>query len=118
MSADMRAALAAVAVHFPTAIISGRGLDKVTSFVALPQLFYAASHGLDIRGPNGVYQPVPWARPLMDAVHDALVARLRGVDGAQVEHNQFCVSVHYRRARAGGRGDRTAAAVACGRARA
>jgi trehalose 6-phosphate phosphatase len=103
MSDAMRAAVRAVAAQFPTAIISGRGLDKVTSFVQLGELYYAGSHGLDITGPTSgnavsslLHQPVPWAAGLMDAVHDSLVARVAHIEGANVEHNKFCVSVHYR----------------------
>jgi trehalose 6-phosphate phosphatase len=108
MSEDMRAAVRAVAALFPTAIISGRGLEKVTAFVQLEELYYAGSHGLDIAGPATghkgttcgespvLHQPVPWAVALMDAVHDALVARVAHIPGASVEHNKFCVSVHYR----------------------
>ena len=47
----MRQTVRAVARLFPTAIISGRGRDKVYSFVQLQELFYAGSHGLDIVGP-------------------------------------------------------------------
>ena len=47
----MRQTVRAVARLFPTAIISGRGRDKVFSFVQLQELFYAGSHGLDIVGP-------------------------------------------------------------------
>ena len=104
MSADMRTAVKAVATLFPTAIISGRGLEKVTAFVQLSELYYAGSHGLDIAGPSCasagaaplLHQPVPWAVALMDSVHDALVARVADISGASVEHNKFCVSVHYR----------------------
>jgi trehalose 6-phosphate phosphatase len=113
MSDEMRAAVKAVASLFPTAIISGRGLDKVTAFVQLSELYYAGSHGLDIAGPAAsacgssgdggaspktplLHQPVPWAVALMDSVHDALVARVQHIEGASVEHNKFCVSVHYR----------------------
>ena len=106
MTDDMRAAVKAVAAMYPTAIISGRGLEKVTSFVQLSELYYAGSHGLDIAGPATgragapdapvLHQPVPWAVALMDTVHDALVARVADIPGASVEHNKFCVSVHYR----------------------
>ena len=48
----MRQAVRAVARLFPTAIITGRGRDKVLSFVQLRELFYAGSHGLDIVGPQ------------------------------------------------------------------
>jgi trehalose 6-phosphate phosphatase len=51
MSESMRATVRRVAQTFPTAIISGRGRRKVESFVQLDELFYAGSHGLDIKGP-------------------------------------------------------------------
>ncbi len=41
-----------IAELFPTAIISGRGREKVQAFVQLPELYYAGSHGLDIAGPR------------------------------------------------------------------
>eukprot|EP00898_Chlorokybus_atmophyticus_P008644 jgi/Chlat1/8781/Chrsp90S08116 len=48
LSDAMRAAVREVAGMFPTAIISGRGREKVSSFVQLGELYYAGSHGLDI----------------------------------------------------------------------
>jgi trehalose 6-phosphate phosphatase len=102
MGDEMRAAVKAVASHFPAAIISGRCLSKVTAFVQLEELFYAGSHGFDIVGPRSggaavlVHQPVPWAASLMDSVHDVLVSAVAHIEGASVEHNKFCVSVHYR----------------------
>ena len=51
MSLRMRRIVRAVGESFPTAIISGRGRQKVEDFVQLPELFYAGSHGLDIKGP-------------------------------------------------------------------
>ena len=50
--AQMRAAVRATARLFPTAIISGRGREKVESFVQLKELYYAGSHGMDIVGPR------------------------------------------------------------------
>ena len=41
-----------VAQLFPTAIISGRGREKVEGFVRLKELYYAGSHGMDIIGPR------------------------------------------------------------------
>jgi hypothetical protein len=49
---QMRQVVKAVASIFPTAIISGRGREKVESFVQLKELFYAGSHGMDIAGPK------------------------------------------------------------------
>ncbi|XP_057974919.1 probable trehalose-phosphate phosphatase J isoform X1 [Malania oleifera] len=51
MSLEMRAAVRNLAKYFPTAIVSGRGRDKVYSFVKLEELYYAGSHGMDIKGP-------------------------------------------------------------------
>ena len=50
--AQMRDAVRSVARLFPTAIISGRGREKVAGFVKLQELFYAGSHGMDIIGPS------------------------------------------------------------------
>ena len=43
----MRETVRQVAGMFPTAIISGRGREKVEAFVQLPELYYAGSHGMD-----------------------------------------------------------------------
>ncbi|WVZ66744.1 hypothetical protein U9M48_015928 [Paspalum notatum var. saurae] len=48
----MRDAVRGVAEHFPTAIVSGRCRDKVFNFVKLAELYYAGSHGMDIKGPT------------------------------------------------------------------
>jgi trehalose-6-phosphatase len=48
----MRAAVREVAEHFPAAIVTGRCVEKVYSFVGLPELYYAGSHGMDIKGPT------------------------------------------------------------------
>ncbi|GJN33150.1 hypothetical protein PR202_gb21717 [Eleusine coracana subsp. coracana] len=52
MSEEMRDAVRGVAKHFPTAIVSGRCRDKVFNFVKLNELYYAGSHGMDIKGPT------------------------------------------------------------------
>jgi hypothetical protein len=48
----MRHVVRGTAQFFPTAIISGRGREKVESFVQLSELYYAGSHGMDITGPQ------------------------------------------------------------------
>lgn len=48
----MRATVRKLATYFPTAIVSGRCRDKVYSFVRLAELYYAGSHGMDIKGPS------------------------------------------------------------------
>jgi len=110
MSEEMRAAVRALAGLVPTSIISGRALDRLHQFVQLENVCYAGSHGLDIRGAragpqrlreligeDGVrFQPALEFLGTMDAVHGELQAGVGGIEGAGVEHNRFCVSVHYR----------------------
>ncbi|CAN1267112.1 Trehalose-phosphate phosphatase A [Linum perenne] len=107
MSSEMRSAVKNVAECFPTAIISGRSRDKVYEFVGLTELYYAGSHGMDIMSPPvrdsvtadkevNLFQPASEFLPLIDEVFNSLVEITRGIKGAKVENNKFCVSVHYR----------------------
>ncbi|CAD6225167.1 unnamed protein product [Miscanthus lutarioriparius] len=109
MSETMRMAVRSVAKHFPTAIVSGRCRDKVFEFVKLAELYYAGSHGMDIKGPakassrhakakakGVVFQPASEFLPMIEEVHERLVETTRCIPGAKVENNKFCVSVHFR----------------------
>ncbi|CAI5737061.1 unnamed protein product [Hyaloperonospora brassicae] len=84
---------------FITGVITGRSLDKIQKFVGLPQLYYAGSHGFDIKGPDGTSIKNQVASQfLVDlrAVRDELRAQIQGIDGAEVEDNVFSVSLHFR----------------------
>ncbi|XP_020249667.1 probable trehalose-phosphate phosphatase 6 [Asparagus officinalis] len=108
MSDSMRAAVKDVARFFPTAIVSGRCRDKVYNFVKLGELFYAGSHGMDIKGPNKVskhtkaqarpvlFQPASEFLPMIHEVYNKLVEKTKSTPGARVENNKFCLSVHFR----------------------
>ncbi|KAK4431352.1 putative trehalose-phosphate phosphatase 6 [Sesamum alatum] len=118
MSDPMRSAVREVARHFPTAIISGRSRDKVYEFVKLDEVYYAGSHGMDIKGPplhvksydgkyqintrDGkgneitIFQPAKEYLPTIKKMLKELTKRTRGIPGAFVEDNRFCISVHYR----------------------
>ncbi|XP_042444600.1 probable trehalose-phosphate phosphatase 6 [Zingiber officinale] len=108
MSTAMREAVKNVAMYFPTAIVSGRRLDKVINFVKLSGLYYAGSHGMDIKGPAKashtksratkpvLFQPACEFLPMIDAIYRALLERTKSTAGARVENNKFCVSVHFR----------------------
>ncbi|KAH7683873.1 HAD-superfamily hydrolase subfamily IIB protein [Dioscorea alata] len=105
---QMRAAVRNVARYFPTAIVSGRCRDKVYDFVRLAELYYAGSHGMDIKGPvKGprytkakakavLFQPASEFLPMIDEIYKALLEKTKSIPGAKVENNKFCVSVHYR----------------------
>ncbi|XP_028104339.1 trehalose-phosphate phosphatase A-like isoform X3 [Camellia sinensis] len=117
MSNPMRATVRNLAKYFPTAIISGRSRDKVYEFVGLTELYYAGSHGMDIIGPVrpmsndppncirstdnqgkevNLFQPASEFLPMIDEVFRSLVEITKDINGAKVENNKFCVSVHYR----------------------
>lgn len=107
MSPVMRAAVRNVAKYFPTAIVSGRSRKKVFEFVKLTELYYAGSHGMDIvtsaaahatekcKEAN-LFQPACEFLPMIDEVSKCLVEVTSSIEGARVENNKFCVSVHYR----------------------
>ncbi|XP_047330823.1 trehalose-phosphate phosphatase A-like isoform X2 [Impatiens glandulifera] len=119
MSPAMRSTVRNVAKLFPTAIISGRSRDKVYEFVGLPELYYAGSHGMDIKAPFksasskllppecsrscnkqakevNLFQPASEFLPMIDEVLRSLVEITEEIEGSKVENNKFCVSVHYR----------------------
>lgn len=105
MADQMRDIVRCLATLFPTAIISGRGREKVQSFVKLQELFYAGSHGMDISGPQGdrrqsleqlAFRAAARFEPIMQEVFRWLQQRIKSIPGATVEDNKFCVSVHFR----------------------
>ncbi|VFQ70151.1 unnamed protein product [Cuscuta campestris] len=103
MSDAMRATVRNLASYFPTAIVTGRCIDKVFSFVQLAELYYAGSHGMDIKGPeskkdreNIVFQPAKEFLPMIEEVYKILVVKTSSTPGVLVENNKFCVSVHFR----------------------
>lgn len=108
MSDSMRATVRKLAKYFPTAIVSGRCRDKVYGFVRLAELYYAGSHGMDIKGPSkaskynkGANEPVPFQPasdflPMINEVYKVLVEKTKSTPGANVENNKFCLSVHFR----------------------
>ncbi|KAF6162636.1 hypothetical protein GIB67_003182 [Kingdonia uniflora] len=107
MSESMRRAVRNAARYFPTAIVSGRSRDKVYNFVRLAELYYAGSHGMDIKGPTKsskykkgnqavLFQPASEFLPMINEINKALIEKTKSIPGATVENNKFCVSVHYR----------------------
>lgn len=109
MSDSMRKAVRKLATCFPTAIVTGRCRDKVYNFVRLAELYYAGSHGMDIKGPTRdskynknnkadavLFQPASEFLPMINEVYRELVEKTKSTPGAWVENNKFCVSVHFR----------------------
>ncbi len=97
---ETRAALVELARHCPVAIVSGRDLATLRGLVGLEQVYYAGSHGFEIRGPSGWQESLDRgveALPEIDAAEGELRARLAPVAGSAVERKRFSIAAHYRR---------------------
>ncbi|KAL5572090.1 hypothetical protein UlMin_021687 [Ulmus minor] len=119
MTDAMRAAVREVGMCFPTAVVSGRGKEKVYQFVQLKNVYYAGSHGMDISTPLGSskynghkhetkgvddkgnevvnFCPAQEFLPTIQEILKALREKIKSIRGSMVEDNKFCISVHYRR---------------------
>lgn len=99
MSKEMEQALIKLAEATPVAVISGRDLADVESRVALKQLIYAGSHGLDMAGPDGLDIPEKVDDATLASLHEAaenLTATLSSVKGCLVESKKYAIAVHFR----------------------
>lgn len=99
LSPAMRSTLEKLREKFVTGVITGRSLHKIQSFVGIPQLYYAGSHGFDIEGPGGTSIKNQVAAQFLTDLHqvrDTLTAKVAGIPGASVEDNIFSISLHYR----------------------
>lgn len=103
LSPAMRQRLERVAARHRTAVISGRGLDDLLDRVAVPDIFYAASHGFELRHPSGEVRTRDEAEAAAARIGDleqALQRAFAAIDGIQLERKRFGIAVHYRRAAA------------------
>lgn len=97
-----RQALRAVASMYTTAIVTGRSMNKIRSFVQLSNVVYAGSHGFDIGGKLGDIGDISHRvafehRPSLEAAKTEMEERLGQFNGASVEDNTLSVSFHYRK---------------------
>ena len=96
----MRGLLRELANRHPTAIVSGRSMDKLLAWVNVSGLYYAGSHGFEILGPHGSRLNYTFAESLLPSIQEALdklTALLYGeIDGVMIEDNKFALSVHTR----------------------
>jgi alpha,alpha-trehalase len=95
----MRETLAALAARGPVVIVTGRGLEVIREMVGIEGITYAADHGFELEAEDGSAAHAA-AVEGFDAVAVDVAAtlrrRLRGVNGAIIEHKRFSVAVHYR----------------------
>ncbi len=96
LSDAMRTAVARLAQACTVGIISGRDLDDVRERVGLDELYYAGSHGFDIKGPGIERQLGTEAQPALRRATETLRHRLADVEGVIIEPKRFSLAVHYR----------------------
>ncbi|KAL8428332.1 hypothetical protein Efla_007473 [Eimeria flavescens] len=106
MSDAFRDTLKRLAAVYPVAIVTGRRLETIRSFVRLPDdpgrrsLMYAASHGFDIDatgfGLHIRHQVGETSVSALRAAVATILAMVGPIKGLYVEDNYFAVSIHYR----------------------
>jgi alpha,alpha-trehalase len=102
LSPEMSSVLERLASTTTVAIVSGRDVEDVMDKVGLSGLYYAGSHGFDIRTPSGApvadgdlpqFDEFP---PALDGAEAELREHLAAVPGANVERKRFAIAVHFR----------------------
>lgn len=66
------ALLRELANRHPTAIVSGRSMEKLRAWVDVPGLYFAGSHGFEIVGPHGSALNYTFAESLLPSIQEAL----------------------------------------------
>lgn len=103
LDAGMRAAIDRLAERCTVAVISGRDRQDVERRVGLERVWYAGSHGLDVRGPGGeAFAPegADAAVPALERAAEHVAESLAGLEGIVIERKRFALAVHYRMAAA------------------
>ena len=97
---DMKQTVEQLAKIHTVAIVSGRMREDVQNLVGIKGLFYAGSHGFDIKGPGGFSMIHPVAEktiPLVSEIIEQLKDKFLHIEGALVEEKKFSVAAHYRK---------------------
>ncbi|MEM8618792.1 MAG: trehalose-phosphatase [Actinomycetota bacterium] len=97
----MRKALTALASTATVAVVSGRDLDDVAAMVDIDGLWYAGSHGWQVRSPDGTlhlpHSDAASVEPVLDTAEQQL-SLLPEIAGVWVERKRYAIAVHYRAA--------------------
>ena len=98
MDEGMREVVTNLSKKYTTAIVSGRMREDVENLVRIEGLFYAGSHGFDIKGPEiSLVQPAARETiPLVAQVVNQLKKEVGSIEGVLIEDKKFSVGLHYR----------------------
>ncbi|BBY08255.1 trehalose-phosphatase [Mycobacterium noviomagense] len=93
--------LKALAAHCNVAVLSGRDLADIIPRVGLPNIWYAGSHGFELKAPDGTFhhnESAAFAVGALDDVATELRGQFASLDGVRVEQKKYGIAVHYRKA--------------------
>lgn len=100
LSAEMKQTIQRLAKIHTVAIVSGRMREDIQRLVDIQGLFYAGSHGFDIKGPGSfsmIHPVAAKAIPLITKISIHLKDTFQNTKGALVEEKKFSVAAHYRK---------------------
>ncbi len=84
----------------PVAVISGRGLDDVRRRLGAREIYYAGSHGMEVRAPQGQrydFEELKGVLPELDRREKWLRDACSEISGVEVERKRYGIAVHFRR---------------------
>ncbi|HDL10253.1 MAG TPA: trehalose-phosphatase [Candidatus Omnitrophica bacterium] len=98
LSSEMYDLLTALSKKFLVAIVSGRSREDVEKLVELDGIFYAGSHGFDIKGPgfSKTQEEAEDIIPVINKITQELKQELGEIPGLLLEEKRFSIAVHYR----------------------
>ena len=98
LSSDMKNILGKLSSQYTVAIVSGRLREDVQKLVGIDGIFYAGSHGFDIKGPSFslIQKDAEAIIPLMSDIAVNIKDELGKIDGVIIEDKKFSLAVHYR----------------------
>lgn len=86
----------------PLAVVSGRDLERVRDFLRVDGIWYAGSHGVRIREPDGTeHERARDFLPAVDRAEERLSSLPDRIPGVEVERKRFGLAVHFRGTRGG-----------------
>jgi len=98
LSPEMKDILGRLIKKYTVAVVSGRMRENVQNLVGINGIFYAGSHGFDIKGPQTakISPEAEKTIPLIQDIAKQLTEKLSGIQGVLIENKKFSIAVHYR----------------------
>lgn len=98
VSEKMQDLVKSLASKYTVAVVSGRMREDVENLLGVKGIFYAGSHGFDIKGEDMsmVHPEAEKAIPVISKLIERLRSELEAMPDALVEEKKFSVAVHYR----------------------